>query len=173
MKNLTQHLTQYAAYHRDTRNIITHFIGIPLIVLGVATLLSRPSINLAGYPASPTLLIAVIASLFYIRLDLSLGFGMAIFMALSVIFGKYMSDQSTTFWLSASIGLFVVGWVIQFIGHIYEKRKPAFIDDIMGLAIGPLFVLAELAFLLGFRQALKKDIESVAGSTRSHTEREK
>ena len=33
MKNLVDHLSQYASYHRDSRNIVTHFIGIPLIVL--------------------------------------------------------------------------------------------------------------------------------------------
>ena len=43
MRNLTEQLTQYAAYHRDTRNIGTHFIGIPLIVVALAVLLSRPS----------------------------------------------------------------------------------------------------------------------------------
>jgi uncharacterized membrane protein YGL010W len=43
----------------------------------------------------------------------------------------------------------VVGWVIQFVGHYYEGRKPAFVDDITGLIIGPLFVVAEAAFLMG------------------------
>ena len=32
MKSLVDHLSQYAAYHRDPRNIASHFIGIPLIV---------------------------------------------------------------------------------------------------------------------------------------------
>ena len=40
---LTQQLAKYAAYHRDRRNIATHFIGIPMIVLAVAVLLSRPA----------------------------------------------------------------------------------------------------------------------------------
>ena len=59
-------------------------------------------------------------------------------------------------WLSLSIGIFVVGWVFQFVGHFYEKKKPAFTDDIIGLAIGPLFVLAELVFMLGFRKELEQ-----------------
>ena len=42
MKSLVDHLSQYAAYHRDPHNIATHFVGIPLIVIAVATLLSRP-----------------------------------------------------------------------------------------------------------------------------------
>ena len=55
------------------------------------------------------------------------------------------------------------GWILQFIGHHYEGKKPAFVDDIMGLAIGPLFVLAELSFELGLRNKLKSDIEDVSG----------
>jgi hypothetical protein len=37
MKSLVDHLSQYAAYHRDPRNIASHFIGIPLIVVAVAS----------------------------------------------------------------------------------------------------------------------------------------
>ncbi|HEY2608686.1 MAG TPA: Mpo1-like protein, partial [Paraburkholderia sp.] len=48
MSTLTQQLTQYAAYHRDRRNIATHFIGIPLIVLALAVLLSRPAFTLGA-----------------------------------------------------------------------------------------------------------------------------
>ncbi len=49
MKTLVDHLSQYASYHRDSRNIVTHFVGIPLIVLAVAVLLSRPAGKLPGY----------------------------------------------------------------------------------------------------------------------------
>ena len=47
MQTLTDQLSKYAAFHRDRRNIVTHFIGIPLIVLAVAALLSRPAWALA------------------------------------------------------------------------------------------------------------------------------
>lgn len=36
-----------------------------------------------------------------------------------------------------------------------KRKKPAFMDDLIGLAIGPLFVLAEIIFLLGFRKELE------------------
>ena len=39
MKSLVDHLGQYAEYHRDRRNIFSHFIGIPMIVVAVAVLL--------------------------------------------------------------------------------------------------------------------------------------
>ena len=55
----------------------------------------------------------------------------------------------------------------QFIGHYYEGRKPAFVDDITGLIIGPLFVVTEAGFLLGLRPELEAQIEQRAGPTRS------
>ena len=46
-----------------------------------------------------------------------------------------------------ALAIFVVGWALQYWGHYFEGMKPAFYDDVMGLAIGPLFVLAEAFFL--------------------------
>ena len=37
MRSLEDQLAAYAAYHRDARNIVTHFIGIPLIVVSLLT----------------------------------------------------------------------------------------------------------------------------------------
>ena len=55
------------------------------------------------------------------------------------------------------------GWVLQFIGHYYEGKKPAFVDDIVGLFVGPLFVVAEIGFILGLRKELQQEIEQIAG----------
>jgi uncharacterized membrane protein YGL010W len=38
-------LTQYAGYHRDRRNIVTHFVGVPMIVFAVGVLLARPELH--------------------------------------------------------------------------------------------------------------------------------
>jgi uncharacterized membrane protein YGL010W len=165
MKTLVDHLAQYAAYHRDTRNILSHFIGIPLIVLAVAILLSRPGIELLGLWLSPALLVALASTAFYLRLDLRFGLLMGVLLGLSLWLAAGLAVQSTAVWLSSGIGLFVLGWVIQFVGHYYEGRKPAFVDDIMGLAIGPLFVVAEAAFLLGIRKEVEHAIVERAGPT--------
>jgi uncharacterized membrane protein YGL010W len=167
MKTLTDQLSQYAAYHRDRRNIHTHFVGIPMIVLAVAVLLARPALlQWGGVVVSPATLVALASALYYLRLDLRLGLVMAALLALGLWFAQTMAAQTTGLWLAVGLGLFVVGWVIQFIGHYYEGRKPAFVDDIMGLAIGPLFVVAEAGFLLGMRQELQHDIEARVGPVR-------
>ena len=165
MKTLVDHLAQYAAYHRDQRNILSHFIGIPLIVLAVAVLLSRPGSEVFGLWLSPALLVALAAGTFYVRLDRRFGLAMALLLALSLWAGAGLALQSTSVWLSSGIGLFVIGWVIQFVGHYYEGRKPAFVDDVMGLVIGPLFVAAEAAFLLGLRKDVEQAIVERVGPT--------
>ena len=167
MRNLTEQLTQYAAYHRDRRNILTHFVGIPMIVLAVAVLLARPVFAQWGAVAlSPATAVTLASVLYYLRLDVRLGVVMAALMALCLWFAQAVAAQSTGTWLVVGIGLFVVGWVIQFIGHYYEGRKPAFVDDITGLIIGPLFVVAEAGFLLGLRRGLQHDIEARVGPVR-------
>lgn len=169
MRTLTDQLAQYAAYHRDRRNIVTHFVGIPMIVLALGVLWSRPASTLGALPVafSPALVFFTVATLYYFVLDLALGFMMTFFSALCVVFGHWVAAQSTLTWLAVGIGLFVVGWVFQFVGHVaYEHRKPAFVDDLIGLMIGPLFVLAEALFSFGWRPALQAAIEAKVGPTR-------
>ncbi|ELQ09235.1 Mpo1-like protein [Pseudomonas poae] len=163
MKSLVDHLSQYAAYHRDPRNIASHFVGIPLIVVAVAVLLSRPEWSVGGLWVSPAVILTLFSAWFYLRLELALGVLMTMLMGLSVWAGHVLAAQSTLVWLSSGVGLFVVGWVIQFVGHYWEGRKPAFVDDVSGLIVGPLFVVAEAAFLLGLRQELKQQIEHRSG----------
>ena len=49
---------------------------------------------------------------------------------------------------------FLLGWTFQFVGHYFEGRKPAFVDDLAGLLVGPMFVTAEVLFALGLCQPL-------------------
>ena len=159
MKSLVDHLSQYAAYHRDPHNIATHFVGIPLIVIAVATLLSRPQ----WMGISPAVLVMLASAVFCLRLELRLGLLMTLLLALTVWLGHALAGLGTAAWLGWGIGLFVVGWVFQFVGHYYEGRKPAFIDDVTGLIVGPLFVVVELGFLLGWREDLRREMALRAG----------
>ena len=165
MKTLTERLAQYAAYHRDRRNIATHFVGIPMITFAVVALLARPQWQAVGLPLSPAMVLVTATSLFYLRLDLRYGLTMILLTGLSLWGATVLASQATAVWLGGSLGLFVVGWVIQLVGHYFEGKKPAFLDDLAGLLLGPLFVVAEGGFALGLRQSVKRAIEEQAGPT--------
>lgn len=168
VKTLTDQLAQYAAYHRDRRNIATHFVGIPMIVVAIAILSSRAQWTLGVLPfaVSPAWLLFIAANIFYFLLDASLALAMVALSVVSLVLGGWLADTSQTVWLATGLGLFVVGWIFQFVGHVaYEHKKPAFADDIVGLLIGPLFVMAELLFSLGWRPALREAIEQRVGPT--------
>lgn len=170
MKTLVDQLSQYAAYHRDRRNIVTHFIGIPMIVQAVAILLARPSVEWFGAQWSAATVVFSASVLYYLMLDIRYGAVMGLLTAAMLMGAASTADLPSWSWLALGLSLFVVGWILQFIGHYYEGRKPAFIDDVMGLAIGPLFVVAEAGFLAGLRREVQSAIEARAGAVHGRVE---
>lgn len=159
MTPLIRHLAGYAAYHRDHRNVLTHMVGIPLIVFAVEVLASRPVVAIGGAVITPAILLSVLSAIFYLRLDLRFGLVMTILLALGAWAGLVVATMGRGAYLSVGVGAFALGWAIQFLGHYYEGRKPAFLDDIRGLIIGPLFVVAEMGFLIGARPEIRAAID--------------
>ena len=163
MKRLEDQLSMYAMYHRDIRNIWTHFVGVPMIVLAVVTLLSRPQIEIHELIVTPAKALLLLVGIYYIFLNVKLGIAMTALLSLAVLAAEQIAMLPTSQWLAWGVCLFVVGWIIQFIGHYWEGKKPAFFDDIRGLLIGPLFVVVEACFLMGFLQSLQATIVLRAG----------
>lgn len=161
MKTLTDQLSQYAAYHRSRGNIATHFIGVPMIVVALQCLLSRPALEVVGLPLTFAMVASIVLAGYYLWLDIGLGLVVGLLLALGLGMGVWAASLSWSMWLALGVGCFVLGWTFQFLGHAaFERRKPAFLDDISGLVIGPLFVAAEALFLMGLRPALKASIEA-------------
>jgi len=164
-------LIQYARYHRDRRNIATHVVGIPMIIFAIGVLLARPAVGVdtpAGMVAlTPAMMLWSMTTLWYLtRGEFRLGLAVSLLNGVLIFLAAPVADAGVVPWLAAGLGLFLLGWVIQFIGHYYEGRKPAFTDDLIGLLVGPQFVTAEALFSLGLLHDLRDDIERRAGPTR-------
>jgi len=166
MKTFIDQLSTYAKYHRDPRNIATHLIGVPMIVFAVIVLLSKPAFQIAGVLVTPAHFALLMVIAYYLTLHVGFGIVMAVLFGAGIYFAQPLANSSTLIWLSTGVGLFFVGWVIQFIGHYFEGKKPAFVDDIIGLLIGPLFVTAEVLFSLGLCKKIKQNVEALAGPVR-------
>ncbi len=159
-------LSQYALYHRDRRNIVSHFIGVPMIVFAVGVLLARPAFAIEGTTLTPAWLVfAPIAVWYLTRGNLMLGIAVTLEVAALLWLGQLAAGGSVASWLGWGVGFFVVGWLIQFVGHWYEGKKPAFVDDLVGLLVGPMFVSAEGLFMLGWNKPLLEEIERRVGPT--------
>ena len=48
-----------------------------------------------------------------------------------------------------ALGLFVVGWIFQFVGHAIEGNQPAFLKNPVYLLIGPLWIIRRAAAVIG------------------------
>jgi len=160
-------LSQYATYHRDRRNIVTHFVGVPMIVFGVGVLLARLHLSVPGLDLTAAWIAFCLAGAWYLsrRGPLSLGLAVTAATGVLIALAHGVAGGGVFSWLSWGVGAFAIGWVIQFIGHYYEGRKPAFVDDIVGLLVGPLFVTAEALFSMGWNKPLLAEIERRAGPT--------
>ena len=119
----------YAAYHRDPRNRLCHEIGIPLIVLAAEALLRHVRVGPTNFSQLATLLLMC----YYIRIA-----GRA---ALPALVGLVLLEVLALFvnW-PVALAMFVAGWILQFVGHAYEGKRPAFFTNLTHLLVGPLWI---------------------------------
>jgi uncharacterized membrane protein YGL010W len=132
VRKVDELFSRYGEYHRNPVNKAIHWVCVPLIVWSLLGMLWAVS-PIAAYIA------VAAAMLFYAWLSPSLAIGMLGVIALMVypltLLGNYV--------LVVCVAVFVAAWIGQFIGHLVEGRKPAFVEDIRSLLVGP-------AWLLGF-----------------------
>ena len=163
-------MVQYAHYHRDRRNIATHLVGIPLIFLAIGVLLLEPAYSVAGHTLTLAWVLWGLTSLWYVsRGNLLLGLATAGVNGVLIALAHQVPPVAQAWGLAAwqaGLGLFVMGWIFQFIGHYFEGRKPAFVDDLVGLLVGPMFVVGEVLMAAGLLQNMRKDMERQAGVIR-------
>lgn len=84
----------------------------------------------------------------------------AICLGMAAVDNYFYSVDSATANMVAG-GIFVVAWVLQFVGHgKFEGRAPALLDNLtQALFLAPLFVWLELLFFFGYRKELQDRVE--------------
>jgi uncharacterized membrane protein YGL010W len=135
---LRAHFNDYAAFHGTPGNKACHYIGIPLIVLTLFSLLSQvPLFAVGGFTVTLAEVLLLLATVYYLTLDPGLALMMAIVSAALLALGRFIP-------VPVAAALFVLGWIFQFVGHyVYEKRSPAFYRNLAHLLVGPLWILAK------------------------------
>jgi len=149
MRKIDQLLLEYGKSHRHPTNKLVHWICVPLIMFSLIGLLWNLPIEgvkfILGQARNPWVnwgvFFLILASLYYIRLSLSLFFGMLL-LSLGMAFGHFaLHTLGTSSHVYLSLGIFVAAWIGQFIGHNIEGKKPSFLKDLQFLLIGPAWLL--------------------------------
>ena len=142
-QRLQGYFDDYASYHRTPGNKATHLIGIPLIIIGILSILAR--LGMGGESPLPLDAAGVfwaLASLWYIRLDWKLGIPFS-----AVTLGLYYIGRACS--LPVAVSFFAAGWIFQLVGHYrFERNSPAFLNTLVHLFIGPFWIFSRV---LGYR----------------------
>ncbi|KRD77344.1 Mpo1-like protein [Lysobacter sp. Root983] len=151
---IDRYFANYSRDHQNHSNQLIHVICVPAIAWSVIALLwcipSPGTLFGAGLWAG---LAMFAAWMFYYRASRRLGLGMLVLFVLSGWLTQWLHQRlGTTQLLYLGIGVFVVAWIGQFIGHskMFEGKRPSFFTDLRYLLIGPAWVLAKLYRKLGW-----------------------
>ena len=162
MKSIEDQMTTYAAYHQDARNKLTHFVGVPVIVLSLFIPLAWLRLDIGGVAISAAMLFAAVVIVYYLLLDVPLGLAMLVVFAVLAWVGERIAMLGAVAGWSGFAVLFIGGWILQLVGHVYEGRRPALADNLFQIFVAPVFLAAEVFFALGYKPALHAAVQARA-----------
>ena len=126
---------EYEAYHRDPVNVAIHKLAVPAIMFHVIAMLDW--VRLTG-PVTLGMLVVAAASVWYLAVARRYAWALLPFSGLCVFAGR-LTPQAVV------VTIAVVAWVAQLVGHArFERRAPAFKDNLVQLLVGPAYVVALL-----------------------------
>jgi uncharacterized membrane protein YGL010W len=156
-------LAVYAQYHRDARNCMTHIVGIPAIFLAVLLPLALGQVTIGGLHTTVAAVLLLPAVIGWIALDAAVGAAMLIAIVPLLLTAEWVARAGgpAIAWPVAAM-LFVIGWALQIIGHVaFERRRPALVDNLFQMFIGPMFITAKILARLGLRSDLDAALQGV------------
>ena len=142
--NITNSFQFYNQYHLNPINKLFHLIGIPMIIVSFMTFTNNISFyyyfNSNKYTFNIKRLIILFYQLYYLSYGLLPGIIMIIYFEFLNFYSNYINLSK-----KKTLILFVSSWVLQFIGHYIEGKKPALIDSIGQAFLGaPIFSLTPI-----------------------------
>jgi uncharacterized membrane protein YGL010W len=124
---------EYGSFHKDSRNLVCHEIGIPLIILSIFSLLALVRVG----PVDLGAVVGALVLVYYFSLDARTAMVATVLFVLLYLAAKWI-------WWPYAVAAFVVGWVFQFVGHRYEGQSPAFTKNLLHLLVGPLWLCSHV-----------------------------
>lgn len=145
MRRIDQLLDTYAISHQNSINKSIHWICIPLILfslIGLIRLLPYPAVFPPYFNWASVILLLALA--YYFKLSRSLAFSFLVIGCLALWGNEKLQTYCQEIQISTAyvlVGIFVIAWIGQFIGHAIEGKRPSFFQDLQFLLIGPAWLV--------------------------------
>jgi len=150
-KTLQDWLDEYSQSHQNPTNKMIHNICVPVIFLtSLGMLWDIPAPTELPYFNWMFIALLLVAA-FYIRLSFNVTLGILAMSAVGIALLYAFDVMSILPVWQASLIVFAISWVLQFIGHILEGKKPSFMKDMQFLLIGPAWVVSHLYNKFGIK----------------------
>tara|TARA_B110000438_G_scaffold301304_1_gene355851 strand:+ start:2176 stop:2643 length:468 start_codon:yes stop_codon:yes gene_type:complete len=154
MKNIQTWLDQYGESHTNKTNKLIHWICVPSIFFSILALLSLIEIPilqkwLTIEISNLATIFIFLGLLFYLRLSFTMFIGVTLFTVLCYK-GILILDQ-LGYKFEIALGIFIIAWIGQFIGHKIEGKNPSFFEDLKFLLIGPAWLISFIYQKLGIK----------------------
>lgn len=161
-------MAMYATYHRDWRNRLTHFFGVPLIIFALilAGSMWRFGVQAGGIEITFAVILLLATWVLWLAMDAAIGVPVAVLTVILLMIADAMAVALDTWVVWGVVAVtFVGGWAIQLWGHAYEGRKPALLDNLFQIFVAPMFLAGEAMIMVGMRRNLADNVERYAKET--------
>ncbi len=153
MRRVDELLDNYSMDHQNPTNQLIHVFCVPAIVWSVTALLwCIPVPAKLLNPGFWGAILMFAAWVYYWRLSKSLAIGLLLCFTAAGFLNRwilYNYGIYVLFW--AAVIVFVIAWIVQFIGHKIEGKRPSFLTDVVYLLVGPMWTLRKLYYRLGIK----------------------
>jgi uncharacterized membrane protein YGL010W len=151
MRRIDALLDQYSSDHLNPTNQLIHVACVPAIVWSVTAMLWTIPVP-GGWlqPGAWCAILMFLAWAYYWQLSKRLALGVLLAFVAIGFLNRWVADHfGMMALLWSAVAVFVVAWILQFVGHKIEGKRPSFLTDLVYLLVGPLWTLRKLYYRLG------------------------
>jgi uncharacterized membrane protein YGL010W len=146
----------YADAHRDRVNSVMHMIGNPILFVAAVLPLSLLPVSVLGIKISAAPLLTIPALILWMAWDIIIGLAIVATSIPLLFAAGVIAIHVSIHWVWViAVGLFVLGWALQIVGHqLFEGKRPTMLDNPVQMLISPMYIFAKLFVALGLRPDL-------------------
>jgi uncharacterized membrane protein YGL010W len=120
--------------------------------------------EIAGMALTAGHVFGLLVLAYYFALDVGLAIAMLLAVGALMLAAQAVAGMSTSTAWAVFGATFVGGWIIQLVGHIFEGRRPALVDNLWQIFVAPLFLMVEALAPLGIKRDALHRAEALASA---------